>query len=99
MIVAPSLVMTMSPMPATSIWSMPLGPMVDRTVSARTFAAMILFFWASLPLDRELPSFRIRTRTSDVSNHTLNDVGGFGTLEINICRGGFAETQPCGSTQ
>src|SRR5437762_1846115 len=65
--------MTMSPIPATSILSIPLGPIVERTVSARTFAAMILALWASLPLDREVPSFRIRTRISDMSNHTLSE--------------------------
>jgi hypothetical protein len=54
--------------------SMPLGPIVERTVSARILAAIMLFLWASLPLDREVPSFKIRTRISHVSNHISNIV-------------------------
>src|SRR2546422_10381783 len=71
MIVAPSFVITMSPMPATSILSIPLGPMVDRTISATILAAIMLLLWASLPLDREVPSLRIRMGVSDISNQIL----------------------------
>src|SRR5437867_10962310 len=72
MIVAPSFVITMSPMPATSILSIPLGPMVDRTISATILAAIMLLLWASLPLDREFPSLRIKTGFSDISNQMLS---------------------------
>jgi hypothetical protein len=40
--VAPSLVMTTSPMLSTSILSMPFGPRVVRTASATAFAAAML---------------------------------------------------------
>src|SRR2546430_12341109 len=66
MIVAPSFVMTMSPMLPTIILSMPRGPMVERTVSAKTLAAMILLLCASLPLDLWVPSFRIMIGISDM---------------------------------
>src|SRR5207248_9124331 len=84
MIVAPSFVITISPMPATSILSIPLGPMVDRTISATILAAIMLLLWASLPLDREVPSLRIKTGVSDISNQILSraDV----LPKINICR-------------
>src|SRR3989440_3426271 len=84
MIVAPSFVITMSPMPATNILSIPLGPIVDRTISATILAAIMLLLWASLPLDREVPSLRIKTGVSDISNQILSraDV----LPKINICR-------------
>src|SRR5713101_9337240 len=63
MIVAPSLVIVTSPIVLTSILSMPRGPSVVRTVSATIFAAVMLFLWASLPVVRPVPSFRIRTGT------------------------------------
>src|SRR5207245_9600517 len=72
MIVAPSFVITMSPIPATSILSIPRGPMVDRTISATILAAIMLLLWASLPLDREEPSLRIKTGVSDVSIQILS---------------------------
>src|SRR5438309_10673957 len=72
MIVAPSFVITISPMPATSILSIPRGPMVDRTISATILAAIMLLLCASRPLDRETPSLRFRTGVSDISNHTLD---------------------------
>jgi len=43
-----------------------------------------LFLWASLPLDREVPSFRIRTGISDVAGHALI-VSAIYSVEINIC--------------
>src|SRR5437867_13394458 len=84
MIVAPSFVITISPMPATSILSIPLGPRVDRTISATILAAIMLLLWASLPRDREVPSLRIKTGVSDISNQILRraDV----LPKINICR-------------
>src|SRR5436309_8190626 len=88
MIVAPSFVITMSPLPATSILSIPLGPMVDRTISATILAAIMLLLWASLPLDREVPSLRIRTGVSDISNQIL--IYRVAMLpKINICSGFF----------
>src|SRR2546427_175187 len=72
MIVAPSFVITISPMPATSILSIPRGPMVDRTISATILAAIMLLLWASLPLDLEVPSLRIKTGVSDISNQILS---------------------------
>ena len=59
--VAPSLVMVTSPSESTSILSMPRGPTELLTISAISFAAWMLFLWASLPLDWLLPSFRMRT--------------------------------------
>src|SRR5947199_5370654 len=50
-------------MELTSILSIPRGPRVERTVSATTFAAVMLFLWASLPVDRPVPSFRMSTGT------------------------------------
>ena len=47
--VAPSLVMTTSPMESTSILSMPLGPKVERTASATAFAAAMLLDCAVRP--------------------------------------------------
>ena len=41
--VAPSFVMTTSPMESTSILSIPFGPNVERTESATAFAAAMLF--------------------------------------------------------
>ncbi len=76
MIVAPSFVITISPMPATSILSIPRGPMVDRTISATILAAIMLLLWASLPLDREVPSLRIKTGVSDISNQILSRADG-----------------------
>src|SRR5581483_10423911 len=55
--VAPSLVMTTSPMLSTSILSMPFGPRVERTASATAFAARMLLLWALRPLVRVVPSF------------------------------------------
>src|SRR6266550_9020126 len=66
MMVAPSFVMTMSPMLPTIILSMPRGPMVERTVSARTLAAMILLLGGSFPLDLWVPSLRIMIGISDM---------------------------------
>ncbi|OPY18528.1 MAG: hypothetical protein A4E23_01351 [Methanomethylovorans sp. PtaU1.Bin073] len=48
--VAPSLVITMSPNESTSILSMPLGPSVLLTAFATAFPARILMLRASLPL-------------------------------------------------
>src|SRR5271156_6704427 len=59
--VAPSLVMVTSPIESTSILSMPRGPIEVLTISAISFAAWMLFLWASLPLDWLLPSLRMRT--------------------------------------
>ncbi len=57
--VAPSFVITTSPIESTSILSMPLGPRVVLTASATAFAAMMLLLWASLPLVLLLPSFKM----------------------------------------
>ncbi len=57
--VTPSLVMTTSPMESTSILSIPLGPRALLTASAIALAAMMLLYWASLPLSRLVPSFSI----------------------------------------
>jgi hypothetical protein len=40
---------------------MPRGPSELATVSATTFAAIMLFLWASLPVDLPVPSLRIST--------------------------------------
>ena len=58
--VAPSLVMTTSPIESTSILSMPLGPNVERTASATALAAAMLFDWAVRPRVRCVPSLRIK---------------------------------------
>ena len=57
--VAPSLVMTISPIPSMSILSMPFGPRVERTAFATAFAAAMLLFWASCPRFRVVPCLRI----------------------------------------
>src|SRR2546428_1636252 len=59
----------------TSILSIPLGPRVVLTVSAMILAAVILFLWASFPVDRPVPSLRISTGTpptvcADILPHT-----------------------------
>ena len=51
-IVAPSLVITISPSESTSILSMPFGPSVVLTALATAFAAVILLLCASFPFDR-----------------------------------------------
>lgn len=43
-----------------------------------------MLLWASLPLDREVPSLKIRIGISDVSNHILMGVRSE-LPEINIC--------------
>ncbi|MPM66314.1 hypothetical protein SDC9_113221 [bioreactor metagenome] len=58
--VAPSFVITTSPIESTSILSIPLGPRVVLTASATAFAAIMLLLWASLPLVRLLPSFKMK---------------------------------------
>ncbi len=58
-IVTPSLVITTSPRPSTSILSMPFGPRVVLTALATALAAIMLLFWASLPLERSVPSLNI----------------------------------------
>ena len=58
--VAPSLVITTSPMLSTSILSIPFGPNVDLTASATAFAAAMLLLCAVLPLVRVVPSFKIK---------------------------------------
>ena len=58
--VAPSLVMTTSPMESTSILSMPLGPRVERTASATALAAAMLLDWAVRPRVRCVPSFKMK---------------------------------------
>ena len=60
-IAAPSLVIVMSPRLSMSILSIPRGPSVVRKTSAIIRAAMMLFFCASLPLRRAVPSFNIKT--------------------------------------
>src|SRR4030066_2385180 len=60
-IAAPSLVMVMSPKLSMSILSIPRGPKVVFSTSPITFAAIILFLWASLPLFLVVLSLRIRT--------------------------------------
>jgi len=60
-IAAPSLVIVISPKLSISILSIPLGPRVVFSTSPITRAAIMLFFCASLPLLRVVPSFRIRT--------------------------------------
>gem|GEM_PF-4185048 len=59
--VAPSLVMTTSPLGLTSILSMPRGPRVVRTAPAIAFAAMMLEWSASRPRVRSTSSFSIIT--------------------------------------
>ena len=58
--VTPSFVTTMSPRESTSILSMPFGPSVVRTVSATSFAAMMLVRCAFLPWVRWAPSGRMK---------------------------------------
>lgn len=51
-----------------------LGPKLLLTISATIFAAVMLFFCASLPLVCDVPSFRIKTGTCCCianSNHHL----------------------------
>ena len=60
-IVAPSFVMTTSPIESTNILSIPFGPRVDLTAAAIVFAASMFLLCASLPLVRSLPSFNINT--------------------------------------
>ena len=59
-IVAPSLVITTSPIESTNILSIPFGPSVDLTASATAFAAAILFDCAVLPLVLCVPSFKMK---------------------------------------
>ena len=56
-IVAPSFVITTSPIESTSILSIPFGPRVDLTASLMAFAAMMLFPCAPRPLSLFVPSF------------------------------------------
>ena len=58
--VAPSLVMTTSPMLSTSILSIPFGPRVERTESATALAAAMLLLCAERPLVRSVPSLRMK---------------------------------------
>ena len=60
-IVAPSFVIVTSPKESTNILSIPRGPKLVWTISATILAAAILFFWASLPLVSEPPSFSSTT--------------------------------------
>ena len=69
-IVAPSFVITTSPMLSTSILSMPFGPNVDLTASATAFAAAILLLCAVLPLVLVVPSFRINIGCCELVNST-----------------------------
>ena len=55
-IVTPSFVTTISPIPSTSILSIPFGPNVVLTVSANTLPANMLFLCASLPKALDVPS-------------------------------------------
>jgi hypothetical protein len=64
---------------------MPRGPIVERTVSARTLAAMMLLLWASLPLEREVPSFKMKIGISDVLESHSEWGKGLEAPEINIC--------------
>src|SRR6185436_3418108 len=57
-IVAPSFVMVTSPTGETNILSIPRGPRLERTTSATSLAAVILFFCASLSLVSVVPSFK-----------------------------------------
>lgn len=45
----------------------------------------MLLLWASLPLDREVPSLRIRTGVSDII-YSVSDYRVFLLPKINICR-------------
>ena len=60
-IAAPSFVIVMSPKLSISILSIPRGPSVVFKTSPITRAAIMLFLWASFPLLREVPSFKIST--------------------------------------
>ena len=58
-IVAPSFVITTSPIESTNILSIPFGPNVDLTELAMVFAARMFLLCASFPLVLSLPSFNI----------------------------------------
>ena len=62
-IVAPSLVILISPIESTSILSIPLGPKLVLTNSATILAAVILFLLASLSFVSVVPSFKTRIGT------------------------------------
>ena len=97
--VAPSLVIVTSPMELTSILSIPRGPRVERTVSATTFAAVMLFLWASLPVDRPVPSFRMSTGTPWVPCADISIIPLFESEIENKGETGFLKVYPLDNFQ